>query len=170
MRQQTLFSIPKQEREFGGSLLKEGRRKVTRPLNFSEPIHLVLRANVTHAESLLKIQGYVEFYLQKFSLSFGVRIYRKATVGNHVHLLIKVCDRKNYTGFVRAFCGAMAKSQKVKWDCRPYSRTVKWGRDFENVKKYVQQNEFEAFRLVKYRPRTAASIRSVPEKCSSVPR
>lgn len=153
MQQQFLFKLPKQEREFGGSLLKKGRRKQGRPLNFAEPIHLVLRANVTDAESLLQLQGWVELYLQKFSECFGVRIYRKATVGNHIHLLIRVANRESYRSFVRAFCGAMAKSRKVKWECRPYSRIVKWGRDFEYVKKYVQQNEFEAFGLVEYRSR-----------------
>lgn len=153
MQQQFLIQMPKKEKIFGGSSLKKGRRKTARPLDPKLPLHLVLRANVNSKTSLLVHLGWVEFYLQKFGQRFGVKIYRKATVSNHIHLLLKFPNRECYIKFVRAFTGALSKKFEVEWSCRPFSRIVTWGRDFRSAGEYVQQNELEAFGVVPYKPR-----------------
>lgn len=150
MKQQMLFNLPKLPTSFGGQLIKKGQRKVARPLNCKQPIHLVLRCK---SSRLLREQIYVEYYLEKFSMKFAVKIYQKATVSNHIHLLIKVEDRVQYTKFVRALSGALAKSLKLKWELLPYTRLVTWGREFEAVQKYITKNTLEAFALIPYQRR-----------------
>lgn len=152
MKQQKLFTLPFQK-TFGGELLKSGSRKMKRPLNPKLPIHIVLRADVSGSKTLLYNMGHVEFFLQKFASRFGVRIYEKATVTNHLHLLLKFNSRADYVGFIRALTGALAKVTKVKWLHRPFTRIVTWGRDFTGAARYVVQNQLEAFRLIAYTPR-----------------
>lgn len=153
MRQQSFPELPQQTKTFGGRFLKRGRRKSARPLNPKLPLHLVLRLNSNTKASLLYYLGWVEFYLLLFSQRFGVKIYRKATVWNHIHLLLKFPDRRSYRRFIRALTGALSKKFQLEWLHRPFSRIVNWGRDFRSAALYVQRNELEAFGLIPYTPR-----------------
>lgn len=150
-----LSLLPQQQskklaKAFGGSLAKKGQRKVSRPIDISKPIHLVLRSK---ENKLFQSMLFVECYTQKFAHKFGVKIYRMATVSNHIHLLIKAPDKECYIRFVRALTGSLSKKLKVKWECLPYTRVVTWGREFDSVKRYVAQNVLEAFGAVTYKSR-----------------
>jgi hypothetical protein len=39
------------------------------------------------------------------------------------------------------------------WQFRPFSRVMRWGRDFKNGCKYVVQNTLEALGFIPYKPR-----------------
>ncbi|MEQ1666632.1 MAG: transposase, partial [Bdellovibrionales bacterium] len=125
MKQQNLFKFSKMilpantmepakfTSEFGGELGR-GKRKSSRPLNVKKPLHLVLRADVSKSGSLLKQQTVINVKLKKYAHKFGVAIYSKAIVSNHIHLVLKFSHRLNYTSFVRALTGVLAKTLKVK--------------------------------------------------------
>lgn len=151
MKQQKLLNI-KSINEFGGEL-NQNKRKSRRPLDSKRPLHLVLRADVTKIGSFLYQQKNIEKHTQKYAIKFGIKIYQKAIVKNHMHLIIKFSHRFNYQSFVRALSGVLAKKFKVKWQFKPFTRIVTWGRDFKNATKYVLQNDMEARGVIKYQPR-----------------
>lgn len=142
---------------FGGSTIK-GNPRGPRVITTKRPMHLVLRSSHATGElSLLsgKRQKAIRLMLEKQAAFFNVRIYRFANAGNHLHLLVRVKNRREFGKFLRAVAGIIARitlqkqrgsgPQKIKfWDSRPYTRIVEWGRDYLGVRKYLQMNSLEA--------------------------
>ena len=177
-KQNQLSFTPGQPKFFGGALL-QGKRKSQRPLSSKDAIHLVLRSeHAIRQDSFLarRNKRAIEQTLKHFAKKFGVRIYRTAVNGNHIHLLIWITNRTLYKAFIRAvsgkiachvmggqnfksFCisrrghGSPSTKSKGFWQHRPFSRIVSWGRDFKNCARYIQQNIFEALGFVNYKPR-----------------
>jgi hypothetical protein len=99
-------------------------------------------------------------------------------VGNHLHLLVRTPTRTAFKAFLRELAGAIpmivtgakkgralprkkaaaiaghgesgadAAAARGFWDYLPYTRIVRWGRDFNNVKEYFIKNFFEAAGLL----------------------
>ncbi len=137
---------------FGGSYLK-GNPKGKRPLDSKLPIHVVLRAE----KSLMRLPktfGVVHEALALAAKRHGVKIYRKANVGNHLHLLIRVSNRRHWAGFIRSVSGhialAVRKSLGLKsaagfWKYRPFTRLVSgWKKAFLHICDYIELNRLEA--------------------------
>lgn len=89
----------------------------------------------------------------------GVRLFRFANVGNHVHLLIQAPSRAAFQSFLRELAGAIAiivtgakKGNSLEanptgrgfWDHLAFTRIVSFGRDFAGVMRYLIKNLFEA--------------------------
>ncbi|OFZ13601.1 MAG: hypothetical protein A2Z20_09705 [Bdellovibrionales bacterium RBG_16_40_8] len=152
MTQKNFFKYNIAINQFGGSLLLK-KRKSRRPLSVKLPLHLVLCADVSKIGSFLRHNITIEKTLQKYAKQFGVRIYHKATVQNHLHLVLKFNHRLNYQCFIRAVTGVLAKKLNIRWSVRPFSRIVQWGKDFKSIVKYVVMNELEAKGAINYQPR-----------------
>ncbi|MEK6556309.1 MAG: transposase, partial [Bdellovibrionota bacterium] len=135
----------------------EGRRKSARPLSGKNPLHLVLRADTKISGSFLKHRTLIDRYLKHFIQKLDGRIYKKALVSNHIHLVVLFRTRASYTNFIRAFCGTIARILKVKWLKRPWSRILAWGRAFKIAVDYTIQNHREAIGEIPYQPRRKAS-------------
>jgi len=108
IRQLNLFK--KDLRFFGGSLLY-GRRKSVRPLSTKEPIHVVLRSSWAYSENsflLDKNKKDIERIIQRTALKYHIKVYRRAIVSNHLHLIIKISSRKNYQTFIRVLSSQIA--------------------------------------------------------------
>lgn len=167
MKQQTLFKLSDYKSDFGGSLSSsiQPRRNVRRPLSNKLPMHLVLRCDIFQSGSLLKNCSKLEKYFQKFSQIFNVRIYKKAIVSNHCHIVALFHSRLQYQQFIRALTGAMAKSLQVKFLFRPWSRLLHWGRAFKIAVQYTTQNHFEALGVIPYQPRK----RGLKQRSSLIP-
>jgi REP element-mobilizing transposase RayT len=153
-------------KEFGGANLK-GNPRAARPIAIKRPMHLVLRSSYAkgrksflHTDRADRIRSVV-FRLGKAK---GVKIYRFANSGNHLHLLLQARSRTAFHGFLRAITGIIARiTLQVQrgypmglkfWDhSRPFSRIVEWGREFNSVANYLLQNTLEGLRLTAYRPR-----------------
>ena len=157
-----------------------GRRKSKRPLSTDSPLHLVLRSDFAYGKrSLLKHRPRIEKIIQRSANKFAIRVYQKAIVGNHIHLLVKGKKREQIQNFFRIVAGHIAQeilkfaplsademkrrelmSSKKRnkenkfWQTRIYSRLVRWGKDFFTVKAYVIQNGLEALGLIPYKKRT----------------
>lgn len=151
MRQLNLFKVQSSS-SFGGELGR-GKRKSRRPLDVKNPIHLVLRADVTRSGSFLNYQNKIDKCIQKYANKFQVKIYQRAVVSNHLHFVIKVPHRLNYIYFIRALACTIAISLNIKWLLRPFTRIISWGRDFKNAIYYVMQNELEAMGVIAYKKR-----------------
>lgn len=163
MKQASLpgFSFKAQTPSHGGELAR-GRRKRARPLDPKQAMHLVLRSSQAKGKwSLLHPQhcNAVETELARTAKKWGVRVYRFANVGNHLHLLLQPRSRRAFQGFLREFSGkiAMRVTGAVKsrglaenaggrhfWDHLAFTRIVKFGRDYDGVAKYLIKNLFES--------------------------
>ena len=138
---------------FGGSLTDKSNPKTKRPLDSKMPIHLVLKANKSVLR-LPKTFKQVTTTLEKKSKKYGVKIYRQANVGNHIHLVVRLTNRKLWNGFIRDFTstlshelrtlGVLAKEQKL-WKYRPFTRIVSgWKKAFKSLLNYIFLNQLEA--------------------------
>jgi hypothetical protein len=158
----------KKHLSFGGSLLKHSHAKTSRPLSSKQALHVVLRSDVAQGErSLLKYERVIRNMLLKQGRRNGVKVYRVANAGNHLHLLVRFTKRRGLQNFLRGSCGLIARkmmgaergrakkwslSNEARpsataprfWSQRPFTRIVNWGRDFDSVLAYVKLNSLEA--------------------------
>ncbi len=173
MKQQSLIPNTKLKLEHGGVLTLK-KRKSKRTISIKKPLHLVLRSDKAKGpRSLLKNKTLVLTLLRVYSKKFAVRVYEVAVCGNHIHCLVKGCNRKQIQNFFRVFPGQVAqeillrhplekdevkafrggthpKNQKIFWSLLLYTRVVNWGRDYLNAKSYVIRNELEALGKIAY--------------------
>ena len=153
-------------RQFGGALLK-GNAKMARPLSTKEAVHLVLKSaqaigtkSMLHTYNVSKIDEIIRTHARLCR----IRIYHLVNVGNHLHLVIKLDDRKEFSKFIRVITGLIArhvlKSQRGAageskaagyeknqfWVARPFTRLIAWGRDYEHITRYMKKNINDAKR------------------------
>lgn len=105
----------------------------------------------------------IKTHLKKLSASFGIKIINVANVGNHLHLVVKISNRRTYKPFICALTGAIARTvvgqlsrnkdsqQKKFWDYRPYSRIVEGYRDFVGLRDYLLINRLEGLGVSRVR-------------------
>jgi REP element-mobilizing transposase RayT len=142
--------------EHGGEIGK-GKRKIRRPFDPKRPLHAVMRStrargewSMLHPKNVRKVESTVREAAKKH----GIRLYRFANVGNHLHFLFQSRTREAFRAFMREISGSIAfqitGAKKLNplqgkfWDLLPYSRVVSWGRDFKAVTEYIIGNLFEA--------------------------
>jgi REP element-mobilizing transposase RayT len=166
MKQVSLFSraeLALPSTMHGGSL-GVGRRKVARPFSARRPLHVVLRSSRARGAWSLRrpeTAARIRASMRSLARRHGVRVYEIANVGNHLHLLIRARERPAFQAFLRAFAGVAARlvtgARRGRpvgkfWDHLAFSRLVRWGRDFADVRVYVIRNEMEA-RGMPHQPR-----------------
>ena len=150
-------------RSFGGDLLKKAKNRTARPLSTKKSMHIVLRSEHAKGEWSFKTRRNRQIVAQateKAAQKFGVKIYKFASGGNHLHLLVKLGNRFAYRGFIRALTGTIAlqitaankykKIGKKFWSGRPFSRIVEWGSAFRLALDYVMLNQLEAAGVFPY--------------------
>lgn len=158
---------------FGGSLLK-GHAKVKRPITTGRPMHLVMRSLIARGpKSFLRYDRAITNIINSQGLRFGVKIYRNANAGNHIHLIVLPRSRRAFNGFIRAVTGLVARLVLKKergsskdmdqqddkfetttfWEKRPFTRILEWGRDYKRACDYLTQNTLEALGFIPYKPR-----------------
>lgn len=159
-RHQLQFSDPRlnQIRFFGGSLTTTRAHRVARPISTKKPMHLVLRSSIAKGpNSFLAPQNNrkIKAHLIRLSRKFGVKIQNAANVGNHIHLVLKLSNRRAYKPFICAVTGSIARTviQQSKgsladihkfWDFRPYSRIIEGLRAFRILRDYLLINRLQA--------------------------
>lgn len=158
--------------QHGGDLAR-GKRKTFRPIDPKQALHVVLRSSKARGVlSMLHPRhcNAIERHVQNTAKRCGVRVYRFANVGNHLHLLIKVPSRPAWKRFAKRLSGGVAQivtgarkgaalnrttdrtrdidltesAQRAFWDHLLFTRIVSFGRDFKGVAKYLIKNLFEA--------------------------
>jgi REP element-mobilizing transposase RayT len=148
-----------------GGDLALGKRKIRRPIDPKQALHVVLRSSKARgAFSMLhaKNSEHIQQLTRKLSQRWGVQLYRYANVGNHIHLLVKVPSRAIWQHFIRELTGGIAlivtgakkglglernETGRGFWDRLVFTRIVSFGRDFNGVMKYLIKNLFEAVGL-----------------------
>jgi len=154
---------------YGGTLLK-GRRKSKRPLSKKHPLHLVVRSEKAKGRaSFFYFKKDIEYFIKKHGRRFGVKIYQVAIQSNHLHLVLRIHNRKLYGKFISAVTGAIAhrvcrgagleKQNRSFWQARPFTRILNWGRDYKQTLSYLTRNTLEALGFIPYKPRKNAYVR-----------
>lgn len=138
---------------FGGSLLKSNP-KCKRPLSAKLPLHLVLRSSAKKM-SMRAPKNYkrVTDIVYGVAKKYGVSIFEYGNAGNHIHLALRIPNRRVWAAFIRELSGKIAQMMQglrgrdkgVKfWSSRPFTRIVKsWGKPFRVLKDYVLLNALE---------------------------
>ncbi len=161
---------------FGGSALK-GNAREQRPISVKRPMHVVMRSSLaTNEHSFLKPQRArrIETLVRRIGKAKGVKVYRYANAGNHLHLVVLPRSRESFHAFTRAISGIIARltlgaergraQGKKFWDAKPFTRILEWGRDFKTATSYVLQNKLEALGFIPHQERRSARRRHRPEK------
>jgi REP element-mobilizing transposase RayT len=118
-------------RMFGGQLL-HGKRRTQRPLSTKAPIHLVLRSSwcggsgAMGSNSFLanRNKNHIHGLIQRTARDYGIRIYQVALMSNHLHLVIRIFDRKNYRKFVRVLASRIARHVMRDQSFRVFKRQL----------------------------------------------
>ena len=95
--------------------------------------------------------GKVQLIVHQVAKRHGVRIYRHANVGNHLHLAIKIPHVRRWAAFIRELTGRLGLAVRDRlngrklWLFRPHTRIVRgWRKAFQIVKEYIELNQLEA--------------------------
>jgi len=161
-------------KEFGGILIK-GNPREQRPIAIKRPMHLVMRSSKATGEMsfLRSIRAKkIEAVVRSVGVATGVKVYRFANSGNHIHLIILPRSREAFIAYIKAITGIIARitlgvergkkkrtsSGSQFWDARPYTRIIEWGRDFRTASNYLLQNTLEALGFIPYQPRKGAHL------------
>lgn len=170
MRQRDLINeYQKTYKGFGGHLLKGAHARGPRPLSSKHAIHIVMKSEMAKGALSLKHTNHrktVDKIVASQAQKWGMKIYQYANVGNHLHILLKAHSRRRFIGFTRSISGLIARAVlKVErgsakgikfWQARPFTRVVKWGRDYIRAKNYVILNHKEALGFLS--PRRMATL------------
>jgi REP element-mobilizing transposase RayT len=150
-----LHLLKPQKTDHGGDLKHPQKR--ARPLSTKESIHLVLRSTKAKGKlSFFKYKKDIDSIINTFAAKYHIEINSSATLGNHIHLHIKLFKRDTYKKFIRAvtaaimmkitgFCRDRPKPANYKfWDQRPFTRVIRSFKEFIYLVDYIQINVFEA--------------------------
>lgn len=163
--------LKKPKDQFGGTLLKGNNPKCKRPLDSKYPIHLVLRAKKGGMRRLTlfnKVNDMVEACAKRH----GVKVYRYANVGNHLHMVIRLSKISRWASFIRELTGKIAFLMRANrtteagegyWLHRPFTRIVRsWKKGFKNLCEYVHLNVLEAQGFIKRKDtKTLKDLRAI---------
>jgi REP element-mobilizing transposase RayT len=125
----------------GGSL--NNTRHIKRTLSTKNPMHLVLKSK---REILFKNKDKVGKLLMKQAKKFGIKSYGYSIQKDHIHFVLRIFNREDYIKFIRAFTGLLARLLgKGLFKFRPFTRIAHWGRDLQNLRNYLFQNDMEVY-------------------------
>lgn len=128
------------------TLLKEkkcAKRKVARAISLRGANHIVLKTN---KHVLRKQASTVRHLIRETQDRFGIKIRALSVMSNHLHLVIKVSNRKQFADGLRFLAGQIAlKISGTKlWSARAWSRPLKFGKDMATAEIYVWKNAVTA--------------------------
>jgi REP element-mobilizing transposase RayT len=155
------------EKEFGGSkLLNKAHAREARPISVKRPMHLVMRSTLAVGEkSFLRTKRArkIRELVHRLGKEKGVKVYRFANSGNHLHFIILPRSREAFKAYIKAVTGIIARITlgaergaalgKRFWDAKPYTKIIEWGREYRAVCDYLLRNTLEALGFIPYQSR-----------------
>ncbi len=123
-RQLQLFK--KDLKSFGGTLLL-GKRKSKRPFSSKHSLHLVLRSSWARGEhSFLRKhnKSAIERLIFRTASKYHIRVYQRAIVGNHLHLVIRAKQRQQYHIFIRVLASQIASHVMKRQSFRIFKKSL----------------------------------------------
>ncbi len=146
----------KKSQAFGGAGKAKGNPRTARPVAIKRPMHLVMKSNrLPRAKSFILMAKQIEKVCRNVGHKTLVQLRDIAVAHDHVHLVIQPKSIHAYRRFIRALSGILARilldAQKGRawkrasslnhfWQARPFTRIVKWGKDYSGIKNYLMKN------------------------------
>src|ERR1700761_1724961 len=100
-------------KEFGGSRdLKKAHAREARPISIKRPMHLVMRSTLATGErSFLRAKRArkIEELVHRLGKEKGVKVYRFANSGNHLHFIVLPKSREAFKAYLKAVTGIIAR-------------------------------------------------------------
>jgi REP element-mobilizing transposase RayT len=104
-----------------------------------------------------------DFVLSRYGRYFGVKVYHRAIVGHHLHLILLPRSKGDLAGFLREVSGQISlrlwKAETAFWSSRPWSRVLQWGKDYGIATKYVALNYLEGMKLITRRKKAQSELK-----------
>lgn len=134
------------------------RHHKKRQIRLTQAHHITLKC-AYYLFTQNRVRQIIDHFLEKYCAHFGIRIYHRAVVGNHIHLVLMPRKEEDLHGFLRVFSGQLStrfrelklvplKAKNI-WQLRPWSRVIKWGRAYTTAMKYVALNYLEGINRIK---------------------
>lgn len=105
-----------------------------------------------------RVRHFIDYLIEKYCDYFEIKIYHRAVVDNHIHLILLPKREADLHGFLRVFSGQLSnwlrtlkiipKDAKNIWKARPWSRALEWGKAYSTAIKYVALNYLEGVRKI----------------------
>lgn len=115
--------------------------------------------NLTYG-NLRKHKKTIDQQIHQWAKKFGIKTYNHSVQMDHVHFNMLISSIENYKKFIRALTGRLAQLLKVKFRYRPFTKLVRWGRQFKNLVNYLIQNEEEVTGKRPYKPRGRQAVKN----------
>jgi REP element-mobilizing transposase RayT len=129
-------------------------------------MHLVMRSTLATGErSFLRAKRArkIEELVHRLGKEKGVKVYRFANSGNHLHFIVLPSSREAFKSYIRAITGIIARISlgvergsaqgKRFWDAKPYTKIIEWEREYKTVCNYLLRNTLEALGFIPYQTR-----------------
>ena len=130
-----------------------GHRKEKRPLSTKHAIHLVLKSKKAFGDrSFLRHRKAIGGILATYAEKYGVAIKDSVNMGNHIHLKIKIAERKAFANFLRTVTALIARLVTAAtkahrfgrfWDGIPFTRILKTSFEEFGLRGYFAANRVE---------------------------
>jgi REP element-mobilizing transposase RayT len=146
---------PRRYKHGGGIYI--GKRKLARPFKKNAAIHIVFKSSrAKGVNSMLSPRNRlaIDRIIEKQARNQEAKIHAQQNVGNHIHCMASFKTKKQFTRFLKAVAGLIARlvlgAQKGQpagtkfWDHPPFSRIIQGARDFAGMVRYILKNEVEA--------------------------
>jgi hypothetical protein len=152
MKQQS-FSFDTPQRRTHGGKVRAGKAKLARPLSTKCWIHTSLKSDVAKGElSLLRKEKVIQNLLTETAKKCFVELGDAIIMRNHIHLRVRILDRKLFAKFMRVVAGTIAKlvtgAKKGQpfgkfWTQLIWTRILKSSFEFLVLKNYFEGNRIE---------------------------
>ena len=102
-----------------------------------------------------KAYGRVHVLVHETARKYGFKVYEYANAGNHLHLIVRVTDRRKWAAYIRELTGRIALAAGRRkaggfWRHRPFTRVIRsWRQAFQWACDYVELNRLEAEGFIK---------------------
>lgn len=165
-KQISFFKVPS---KIHGGATCAGNPRTSRPLSTKMPIHLVMRSSRAvggRSFRAKQLAPQIDAVIKKHAKLNGVKIYRFANAGDHLHFALKITKPELFKKFLRVVSGLIARlvlkaekgSAKLRsgsrfWDARPFTRVATWGKSFDILCSYLALNNWEALGFMKHTKR-----------------
>ena len=123
----------------------------TRAFKLKQAHHIVLKCHY-RVFSQARVRQITDSVLLKYGEYFRVKIYHRAIVGDHIHVMVLPKNSSGLHGFLRVITGQLGMKLKglgitpkgkSLWVSRPWSRVLAWGRAVTTAMHYIALNYLE---------------------------
>ena len=127
------------------------RHHHTRDFKIKQAHHIVFKCHY-RVFSQVRVRQITDSVLIKYGEYFRVKIYHRAIVGDHIHLMVLPKSSNGLHGFLRVIAGQLGMRLKrlgltpkgrSLWVSRPWSRVLAWGRSVTIAIRYIALNYLE---------------------------